>query len=107
MKRTRIPVVILFALALTVPVLHADSWTGWITDEGCGAKGANAEHKECALRCAKHGKAFVLFNSADKKIYKLDNQESAKEQVGHKVKVTGTLDGETIKVEKIEQDAAE
>ena len=104
MKRTRIPVVILFALALTVPALHADSWTGWITDASCGAKGANAEHKECALRCAKRGQALALFNTADKKLYKLDNQDAAKAEVGHKVKITGTLDGETIKVEKIEKD---
>ena len=103
MKRTRIPVVILFVMALMVPALHADSWTGWITDASCGEKGASAEHKECALRCAKRGEALALFNSADKKLYQLDDQEAAKAQVGHKVKVTGKLDGETIKVESIDK----
>lgn len=100
-------IVIVFALVLMIPALHADSWTGWITDSGCGEKGANAGHKECALRCAKHGKELALYNTADKKLYKLDDQEAAKAQVGHKVKVVGKLDGETIKVESIAKDDAE
>jgi hypothetical protein len=98
MKRT------LLALALVLifaPALFADTWTGWITDEGCGAKGANAEHKECGLRCAKRGSALVFYNSADEKLYKLDKQDEAKAQLGHKVTITGELDGDSIKVTSI------
>jgi hypothetical protein len=81
--------------------LYAANWTGWITDEHCGAKGASSGHKSCALKCAKDGAALVLYNSADEKLYKLSDQEAAKAHVGEKVKVVGTLEGETITVESI------
>src|SRR5205809_1844020 len=101
MKRTTL----LIILALVVsPALYAASWTGWITDEHCGAKGNNAEHKSCALKCAKdHNAALVFYNNADKKIYKLDKQDVAKAHVGAEVVVTGEADGDNIKVASIEE----
>ncbi len=91
-------------LSLGVSLYAAEGkWTGWITDEKCGAKGANASHKECALKCMKGGAKLVLFNSEDKKLYPLDNQAMAKEHVGHEVTVTGTADDQgNIKVSNIE-----
>ena len=99
MKRTAL----LIALVLLVaPAMYAASWTGWITDEHCGAKGNNAGHKGCALKCAKeHGAALVFYNNADQKIYKLDKQDLAKEHVGHEVTVTGDAEGDSIKVSGI------
>ena len=89
---------------IVAPGLYAASWTGWITDEHCGAKGNNAEHKGCALKCAKdHGAALVFYNNADKKIYKLDKQDEAKAHVGAEVTVTGEADGDSIKVSSIEE----
>ena len=42
---------LVIALVLMVaPAMYAGSWTGWITDEHCGAKGNNADHKSCAKR---------------------------------------------------------
>jgi len=79
------------------------SWTGWITDETCGAKNANADGKACALKCAKNGAKLVLYVEGDKKLVGLDNQDEAMKHVGHPVVVTGTLDGNTIKVQKIEE----
>jgi hypothetical protein len=80
----------------------AGSWSGWITDEACGAKGANAAHKACAEKCLeKKGSKLVLFNNADKKLYKLDKQDVAKAHIGHEVTVTGTVDGDKIAVESI------
>jgi hypothetical protein len=98
MKRTLLALVLVFVF---VPALHAAEWTGWITDSGCGAKGANAEHKDCSLRCAKRGESLVFYNSADEKLYKLDKQDEAKAQLGHKVKVVGELDGDSITVTSI------
>lgn len=98
MKRTLLALALVIAF---VPALHAAEWTGWITDAGCGAKGANAEHKDCSLRCAKRGESLVFYNSADEKLYKLDKQDDAKAQLGHKVKVVGELDGDSIKVTSI------
>jgi tRNA isopentenyl-2-thiomethyl-A-37 hydroxylase MiaE len=99
--------IVLFALlALTVAALAGaaatkGSWTGWVTDEHCGAKGASADHKACAEKCVTNGSKLVFYNNADKKIYGLDKQDVAKANLGHEVKVTGELDGKNIKVDSI------
>ena len=99
--------VVLALTALFLPALAAaDSWTGWITDEHCGAKGAKAEHASCAKKCMDQGGKLVFFNSADQKLYSLDNQKLAEEHLGHEVVVTGTADGTSIKVESIAMPAA-
>jgi hypothetical protein len=105
MKKTFI--VLFTLLALTVASLAGaaatkGTWTGWITDEHCAAKGANADHKKCAEDCVKKGSKLVFYNNADKKIYKLDNQDLAKSNIGQEVKVTGEVDGTSIKVASIE-----
>ena len=100
--------VVLALAALLVPALaSADSWTGWITDDHCGAKGAKAEHADCAKKCLDQGGKLVFFNSADQKLYSLDNQKLAEEHLGHEVVVTGTADGNSIKVESIAMPKAE
>ena len=79
------------------------SWTGWVTDSMCGAKGASAKHADCANKCVNdHGAKYALYNPADKKVYALDPQAKLAEHAGHFVKVTGTAEGETIKVKSIE-----
>jgi hypothetical protein len=95
---------LLLALAMGMPLTAqpADGeWTGWITDDQCGAKGAKAEHKACAEKCLGEGATLVLYNTADEKLYKLDNQELAKEHLGHEVIVKGSVEGTTIKVASI------
>ena len=100
--------VVLALAALLVPALaSADSWTGWITDDHCGAKGAKAEHADCAKKCLENGGKLVFYNTADEKIYQLDNQKLAEEHLGHEVVVTGTADGNSIKVESIAMPKAE
>lgn len=100
--------IVLALAALLVPALaSADSWTGWITDEHCGAKGAKAEHADCAKKCMDQGGKLVFFNSADQKLYSLDNQKLAEEHLGHEVVVTGMADGTSIKVESIAMPKAE
>ncbi|HEY3571961.1 MAG TPA: hypothetical protein VGP73_28785 [Thermoanaerobaculia bacterium] len=99
--------IVLFALlALTVAALAGaaatkGTWTGWVTDEHCGAKGASADHKACAEKCMTNGSKLVFYNTADKKIYGLDKQDVAKANLGHEVKVTGELEGKSIKVDSI------
>ena len=88
---------------IVAPGLYAASWTGWIVDEHCGGKDANAAKKGCTLKCAEGGAALVLYNSADKKTYKLDKQDEAKAHVGAEVTVTGEADGDSIKVTSIEE----
>ena len=97
-----------FAVLLLIGMpLQAGEWTGWITDEHCAAKGASEGHKSCALKCAEKGAALVFYNPGDEKVYKLSDQAAAKDHVGHKVKVVGTVEGETITVESISEVKAE
>ena len=91
------------ALAYGGDSAKASSWTGWITDETCGAKNANADGKTCALKCAKNGAKLVLYVEADKKLVGLDDQGEALKHVGVPVTVTGTIEGGTIRVQKIEE----
>jgi hypothetical protein len=111
MKKT---IVTLFTLlALTVASLAGaaanaakGTWTGWITNEQCGAKAANAESKDCLEKCAKRGEKLVFYSTTDQKIYKLDNQNLAKQNIGHEIKVTGEANGKSIKVASIEPASA-
>ena len=96
----RITIALIVLLVTGLP-LYAAEWTGWITDEHCGAKGAASGHKSCALKCVEGGAALVFYNPDDKKVYKLSDQAAAKEHLGEKVKVVGTLEEETITVESI------
>jgi hypothetical protein len=95
---------LLLAAAVPVAVQAGEGeWTGWITDDHCGAQGANAGHKACAEKCLGDGGTLVFYNPGDQKIYKLDNQEMAKGHLGHEVKVKGAVEGDSIKVASIEE----
>src|SRR4029077_13662876 len=104
MKKMTIALFTVFALtvaALAAAAATKGTWTGWVTDEHCGAKGASADHKACAEKCLEKGSKLVFYNTADKKIYSLDKQDVAKANIGQEVKVTGELDGKNIKVDSI------
>ena len=60
--------------------------------------------KECTLNCVKAGAQFVLYNTDDKTIYRLDSQEKVKEYAGQKVTVIGTYDRATdvLHVDRVE-----
>ena len=73
---------------------------GWITDSFCGAKNANEAGAGCAKDCYKKGAKLELV--ADGKTYQISDQKSAFAHLGHEVVITGTLDKDTIKVDKIE-----
>ncbi len=71
------------------------TWTGWVSDSTCGAKGANAAHKTCASTCMKtKGASWVFVNSDDKKVIAIHNQDAvnADKDLGQEVKVTGHLE---------------
>jgi hypothetical protein len=88
---------------LAVGQLRADTWTGWISDSGCGAKGAAASHKACALKCVKGGGKYVFVDSATKAVTPIHNQDAVSaDNVGMEVTVTGSLtDDKQIHVESI------
>ena len=72
------------------------TWTGYISDSKCGAKGAND----------KGGAKYVFVNDADKKVYVVDAQDKVAAHAGHHVTVKGAVDGETLKLDSIEMAAA-
>ena len=81
----------------------AADWTGYISDAACAGKkedmGATDAHATCAERCIKGGSPAVLVSEG--KVYKISNQDKVVAHAGHKVTVSGTLDGDTIKVDSV------
>jgi hypothetical protein len=88
---------LLATLSLAVParasgkeMTKAMTYTGWISDSNCGAKGANAGHKACAEKCVKMGAKYVFVDSKTKAVDKISNQTSISDaDLGHEVEVTG------------------
>jgi len=102
--RTRFLVGLVLALCAAALVFAADgSWTGYISDSMCGAKGANEKHADCAAKCVKeHGAKYVFVNDTDKKVYAIDAQDKVAAHAGHHVIVKGTVDGDNLKLTSIE-----
>ena len=86
----------------------AETFSGTVVDVMCKGKDLAGHTRSCALDCAKSGFGLV---EADGKFLKFDEsgnsrtlamlKKSSKEK-DLKVKVTGTLDGEVIKVKAVE-----
>jgi len=74
---------------------------GWVTDEKCGAKGANAGGEACTKKCLAAGVAMVVVTDGDQKVLKVENPEALKGHEGHHVAVTGTMGKDSIKVQSV------
>jgi hypothetical protein len=79
------------------------TFVGRISDSMCGLKHMmpGQSDKECTLECVKGGSKFVLADTAKNKVYQLSDQQKSKAFAGEKVKVAGTLQGDTIQVSSI------
>jgi len=94
-------VVLAAGMALAAPAAPK-TFVGNISDSMCGLKHMMpGGDKACTLECVKSGAKFVLADEANKKVYQLSDQDKAKDFAGAKVKVTGTLQGDTIQVSSI------
>ncbi len=100
---------VLLLTVITVALSAADSSTakakwikGWVSDSKCGVKGAAAGHEACGKKCLAAGEHVVFVSEHDKKVYKVDNEDALKDQIGHRMAVRGTVDqaSDTIHVEK-------
>jgi len=102
--RTKFLAGLVLALCAAVLTFAADgSWTGYISDSMCGAKGANEKHADCAAKCVKeHGAKYVFVNDADKKVFAIDDQDKVAAHAGHHVTVKGSVDGDNLKLSSIE-----
>src|ERR1700712_3431638 len=92
---------LLSVLFFSAVVYAADkgTFTGYISDAHCGAKGNSADHADCARKCVKDGSAPV-FVIGDK-VYTISNPKKVAKYIGDKVKITGTITGDAIDIEKV------
>jgi hypothetical protein len=101
---------ILLILA-SVGLLSALAWaggatmTGYIVDEKCGAKGANAAAEACTKKCIEAGEKAVFVTDADKTVLKLANPEATKGHEGHHVAVTGKVTDGVLHIDTLEMAA--
>lgn len=88
------------AFALTASFAMAADWTGYIVDQSCSSKKEMLGNEQCAASCIKRGQPAVLATE-DGKVYKIANQDKVTAHAGHKVTITGKMDGETITVDSV------
>ena len=93
--------VMLVAQVAGVALAGHHAKVGWIVDAKCGANGAKESHAGCAKGCADSGQPLVFVNDSDKSVYKIHNQDAAKGHAGHKVTVTGKIDGDSIHIDSL------
>ncbi|MHB8539865.1 MAG: DUF5818 domain-containing protein [Candidatus Acidiferrales bacterium] len=89
----------LAGLAMASP--KQQTFTGAISDSMCGASHMlPGSAKNCTLKCVGDGSKFVLVDPKGK-VFQLSDQKTPRAFAGENVKVTGTLDGDTIAVKSI------
>jgi hypothetical protein len=67
--------------------------TAWVVDDHCGAKGAKAEHADCATKCVKEkGAKWALYVPEDKSLWIISDQEAAAKYNAKEVKVMAKMD---------------
>ena len=74
------------------------SVNGWIVDDKCGVKGANAGAEACTKKCLAAGAKMVIVTDGDQKILAVDNPDALKGHEGHHVTVTGTVSKDSMHV---------
>lgn len=96
--------VLLFLLGTTMSFAANKTYRGQIMDSNCAKMGNhNAGYKlsgthtpkDCTLACVHGGAKFVLYNSATKTTYQLDDQTKPEAFAGENVRVIGSLDSST------------
>jgi hypothetical protein len=85
--------------------MFATDYKGWFSDESCGAGNASSDkdRRECAERCIKNGAQPVFVTEGDGKIFKVAGNVKALDHIMNKVKVSGTLKGDTLTITKVEK----
>jgi hypothetical protein len=74
---------------------------GWVVDDKCGAKGANAAGEACTKKCLASGAKMVVVTDGDQKVLMVDNPDALKGHEGHHMAITGTEKGDSIHVDSM------
>ena len=89
--------------ALFATSAFAESWTGTLSDAGCGLKHADASEasQACAKRCFGRTGAAVLV--VGDKVVKIaaDSKDKISPHIGHKVVVNGSIKDDVISVDSV------
>jgi len=99
----------LLTLAATT-TLRAESpveITGWLSNERCARPRLKAGQigptgRECAQKQIAKGDAVVFIDEEGRRLLRVANPEAAAGQESHYVRVSGTLDGDTLRVASLE-----
>ena len=89
-------------LVMTATFGFGADMVGYLADAKCAAAGkaGNDGHAGCAAACVKKGEPIAFVDAAGK-VYTVANQDAVKEHVGHKVTITGKVDGSSIHVDSV------
>jgi len=109
-------------LLLSVPTLlwsgqmgqQSKTFTGEITDSICAPSGSHAatmaktpgmgsDSPSCTKKCVALGAKYVLVDQSSHAMYTLDDSDKVAQFAGHKVKVTGSLNGNALKVGNVSE----
>jgi hypothetical protein len=98
------------ALAATAPTRAAEAATtvtGWFSDELCARSRVSAgivgpNNRDCVQKCLDKGAAMVFVDEKAKRVLRVANPEAARGQESHHVSVTGSVDGDTLRVAAVE-----
>jgi hypothetical protein len=91
---------LLLVLSVASISAMAADWTGYIVDKNCASNKAMWEDEGCAKKCLDKG-AKAVFVTDDGKVYQVAEQDKVKAHGGHKVTISGKMDGETIHVDSV------
>jgi hypothetical protein len=87
----------LFLALLFVPLVFAANGDltiyGYVTCSTCTVKGANSSHGPCMEKCLAKGAQVVIVQDADHSVIQLENPDTVKSQHGHRVALTGYMNG--------------
>jgi hypothetical protein len=97
---------LILASALFGTALFAAEMKGVISDAGCGAKHLDASEKsaKCVEACVKNKGAAPVFITEDGKVLKIADKEKVMAHLGHKVTITGKVDGDTVAIDSVKMD---
>lgn len=91
----------------------AKAFTGEVTDTFCAKNGSHLammakmpgmghDNVSCTKACAQIGGKYVLYDKSNHAVYKLGNQAKVEGFAGRTVRITGTLEGDTINVTNVD-----
>ena len=87
------------ALSLLSVSAFAETYNAYISDAKCAGKHAEDMNGKCVQNCVKGGQAPVAV--VDGKVYKVSDAAKVMDHLGHKVVITGKVDGETLNIDSV------